>query len=54
MKSLPNTSTHDQQWALNPRAFNLGPNALLTWLHAEIDDNIHFSSQNNNLLQVER
>ena len=30
MRSLPDTSTHKQQWKLNPRQFDLESNALST------------------------
>ena len=33
MRSLPDTSTHDQQWELNPRP-DLESDALSTWPHA--------------------
>ena len=33
MRSLPNASTHDQQWESNPRP-DLESNALSTWPHA--------------------
>ena len=34
MKSLPDTSTHDQQWESKPRPFDLESKALTTWPHA--------------------
>ena len=34
IRSLPDTSTHDQHWELNPRPSDLESNALLTWPHA--------------------
>ena len=34
MRSLPNTSTHDQQWESNPRPFDIESNALSTMPHA--------------------
>ena len=35
IRSLPNTSTHDQHWELNPRPSDLESNALFTWLRAK-------------------
>ena len=37
MRNEPDTSTHDQQWELNPRPSDLKSNALSTWPHAPID-----------------
>ena len=34
MRSLPDTSPHDQQWESNPRPFDLESNTLCTWPHA--------------------
>ena len=34
VRSLPNTSTHDQQWELSPRTFDLQFNALSIRSHA--------------------
>ena len=36
MRSLPNTSTHDQQWESNPIPSGLNPNDLSIWPHAPI------------------
>ena len=36
MRSLLDTSTHDQQWKLNPKPSDLESNALSTWPHAFI------------------
>ena len=37
MRSLPDTSTHNQQWELNPRPSDLASNVLSTWPHAPVD-----------------
>ena len=39
MRSLPDTSTHDQQWELIPGPFDLESNTLSTGSHASINVN---------------
>ena len=42
LRSLPDTSTHDQQWESNARPSDLDSNALSTQAHAPVTQQLQF------------